>query len=108
MEIKNADGNVLYRMKECIDDFEYKIRDASTGQLRTIKLREKRIVTYNPSLAKKQIYEINKEIEKAKLLKASQAKKMSTATAPNTLSFLPQTKKEMKQTGKSRCRSMRN
>jgi len=108
VEIKNADGNVLYRMKECIDDFEYKIRDASTGQLRTIKLREKRIVTYNPSLAKKQIYEINKEIEKAKLLKASQAKKMSTATAPNTLSFLPQTKKEMKQTGKSRCRSMRN
>jgi len=75
VEIKNADGNVLYRMKECIDDFEYKIRDASTGQLRTIKLREKRIVTYNPSLAKKQIYEINKEIEKAKLLKASQAKK---------------------------------
>lgn len=75
VEIKNADGNVLYRMKECIDDFEYKIRDASTGRLRTIKLREKRIVTYNPSLAKKQIYEINKEIEKAKLLKASQAKK---------------------------------
>lgn len=100
VEIKNADGNVLYRMKECIDDFEYKIRDASTGQLRTIKLREKRIVTYNPSLAKKQIYEINKEIEKAKLLKASQAKKMSTATAPNTLSFLPQTKKGNETDGK--------
>lgn len=100
VEIKNADGNVLYRMKECIDDFEYKIRDASTGQLRTIKLRKKRIVTYNPSLAKKQIYEINKEIEKAKLLKASQAKKMSTATAPNTLSFLPQTKKGNETDGK--------
>ena len=35
---------------------------------------EKRIVTFNPKLAKKQIYEINKEVEKAKLLKASQAK----------------------------------
>lgn len=74
-EIKNANGEVLYKIKECIDDFEYRIKDTSTGRYRTIKLTEKRIVTYNPKLAKKQIYEINKEIEKAKILKASQAKK---------------------------------
>ena len=74
-DVKNANGDVLYRIKECIDDFEYRIKDTATGQYRTFKLREKRIVTYNPNLAKKQIYEINKEIEKAKLLKASQAKK---------------------------------
>lgn len=74
-DVKDADGDVLYRIKECIDDFEYRIKDASTGRFRAFKLREKRIVTYNPKLAKKQIYEINKEIEKAKLLKASQAKK---------------------------------
>ena len=75
VEVKNSDGSVLYRMKECVDDFEYKILDESTGQMRAIKLREKRIVTYNPALAKKQTYEINKEIEKAKLLNTSQAKK---------------------------------
>lgn len=74
-EIKNANGEILYKIKECIDDFEYRIKDESTGRYRTIKLKEKRIVTYNPKLAKKQIHEIKKEIEKAKLLKASQAKK---------------------------------
>lgn len=74
-DVKNANGDVLYRIKECIDDFEYRIKDVSTGRYKTFKLREKRIVTYNPKLAKKQRYEINKEIEKAKLLKASQAKK---------------------------------
>ena len=36
---------------------------------------EKRVVTYNPKLAQKQIYEINKQIEKAKILRASQAKR---------------------------------
>lgn len=74
-DVKNARGDVLYRIKECIDDFEYRIKDTSTGHYRTFKLREKRIVTYNPKLAKKQRYEISKEIEKARLLKASQAKK---------------------------------
>lgn len=74
-EIKNGKGELLYKIKECIDDFEYRIKDASTGRYRNIKLKEKRIVTYNPKLAKKQIREIKKEIEKAKLLKASQAKK---------------------------------
>lgn len=74
-EIKNTNGEILYKIKECIDDFEYRIKDESTGRYRTIKLKEKRIVTYNPKLAKKQIHEIKKEIEKAKLLKASQAKK---------------------------------
>lgn len=74
-EIKNANGEILYKIKECIDEFEYRIKDESTGRYRTIKLKEKRIVTYNPKLAKKQIHEIKKEIEKAKLLKASQAKK---------------------------------
>ena len=74
-DVKNSNGDILYRIKECVDDFEYRLKDASTGQIRTFKLREKRIVTFNPTLAKKQIYEINKEIEKAKVLKASQAKK---------------------------------
>ena len=51
-------------------------KDVSTGRYRTFKLREKRIVIYNPKLAKKQIYEINKEIEKAKLLKSITGKKI--------------------------------
>ncbi len=100
VEVKNADGSVLYRMKECVDDFEYKIRDTSTGQLRTIKLREKRIVTYNPSLAKKQTYEINKEIEKARLLKASQAKKSEYGDCSKYVIFSAADKKGNETDGK--------
>ena len=74
-DIKDDNGDVLYRIKECVDEFEYKFKDSETGKVKKFKITEKRIVTFNPKLAKKQIYEINKEIEKAKLLKASQAKR---------------------------------
>ena len=60
----------MYRIKECVDEFEYKFKDSETGKIKKFKIAEKRIVTFNPKLAKKQIYEINKEVEKAKLLKA--------------------------------------
>ena len=92
-DVKNANGEVLYRIKECVDDFEYKIKDATTGRYQTFKLREKRIVTYNPKLAKKQIYEINKEIEKARLLKASQAKKSEYGDCSKYVIFAPTDKK---------------
>ena len=74
-DVKNAAGETVYRMKECVDEFEYKFNDSETGSLKKFKITEKRIVTFNPRLARKQICEINKEVEKAKLLKASQAKK---------------------------------
>ena len=74
-DVKNADGDVLYRIKECVDEFDYQFIDSQTGEKKKFKITEKRIVTFNPKLAKKQIYEINKEVEKAKLLRASQAKR---------------------------------
>ena len=49
--------------------------------------QKKGLVTFNPKLAKKQIYEINKEVEKARLLKASQAKNPSMVILQN-MSFL--------------------
>lgn len=92
-DVKNANGDVLYRIKECVDDFEYRIKDTSTGRYRTIKLTEKRIVTYNPKLAKKQIYEIKKEVEKAGLLRASQAKKSEYGDCSKYVIFTPVDKK---------------
>ena len=74
-DIKDKNGDVLYRIKECVDEFEYKFKDFETGKIKRFKITEKRIVTFNTKLAKKQIYEINKEVEKAKLLKASKAKR---------------------------------
>ena len=47
-----------------IDKFEYSFTE--DGRKQTFTVKEKRIVTYNPSLAKKQKKEILKEVEKAK------------------------------------------
>lgn len=92
-DVKNADGDVLYRIKECVDDFEYKVKDPATGRFRSFKLTEKRIVTYNPKLAKKQSYEIRKEVEKARLLKASQAKRSEYGDCAKYVIFTPADKK---------------
>lgn len=64
-DVTDQKGEVLYRIKECVDDFPYSYTDEA-GQRKTIRLTEKRIVTYNPKLAEKQKFEINKQIEKGK------------------------------------------
>ena len=56
---------MLYRIKDCVDDFSYTYTD-DTGHKKTLKLTEKRIVTFNPKLAEKQKHEINRQVEKAK------------------------------------------
>lgn len=73
-DVKDTYGSILYRIKECTDEFPYKLKNSS-GKTVTIKFREKRVVTYNPSLAKKKLYEINKLVEKAKELSSYHAKK---------------------------------
>ena len=92
-EIKNASGEVVYRIKECVDEFEYKFKDSNSGRTKNFKLTEKRIVTFNPKLAKKQIYEINKEVEKARLLKAAQAKKTEYGDSAKYVIFTAADKK---------------
>ena len=92
-DVKDAEGNTLYCIKECVDEFEYKFTDSETGSLKKYKITEKRIVIFNPKLAKKQIYEINKEVEKARLLKASQAKKSEYGDSAKYVIFTPVDKK---------------
>ena len=98
-DVKNSNGEVVYRIKECVDDFSYTYQDTS-GNKRTIKLTEKRVVTYNPKLAEKQRYEINKQVEKAKLLKASEAKKSEYGDSAKYVSFVATDKKGTKTEGK--------
>lgn len=99
-DVKNSNGDVLYRIKECVDDFEYKFNDPETGKEKKFKITEKRIVTYNPKLAKKQKHEINKEVEKARLLKASQVKKSEYGDAAKYVIFTTADKKGNKTDGK--------
>lgn len=91
-DVKNKKGELLYRIKECVDGFAYTFTDAK-GMKRTAMLREKRVVTYNPQLAKKQILEINKQVEKARSLKASQAKKSEFGDSAKYVTFIATDKK---------------
>jgi transposase len=72
-EVKDQSGKVLYRYKSCIDKFPYNIEHGDKKV--TVNLTEKRLLTYNPTLAAKKRYEINRMVEKAKSLTLSQAKK---------------------------------
>ena len=63
--VKNKKGEVIYYIKDCVDDFTYNYTDKD-GHRKTLKLTEKRIVTFHPKLAEKQKHEINRQVEKAK------------------------------------------
>ena len=83
-----------------MDEFEYKFKDSNSGRTKNFKITEKRIVTFNPKLAKKQIYEINKEVEKARLLKAAQAKKTEYGDSAKYVIFTAADKKGNETDGK--------
>ena len=64
-EIRDEFGSLKYRYKECIDDFDYKCK-INPNDTKEIKftVKEKRIVTFNPSLARKQKAEIRKMVDR--------------------------------------------
>lgn len=62
-EVRDEDGKILYKYKSCVDEFEYK--HTVDGEKVSFKVKEKRIVTYNPTLARKQKAQIKKEVSKA-------------------------------------------
>ena len=90
--VNDKDGNELFRIKECIDEFPYEYTDGN-GVKHKITLTEKRIATYNPKLAKKKIFEIDRQVEKAKKLKACAAKKNEYGDSSKYVKFLPADKK---------------
>ena len=65
----DREGNLLYRLKSCTDTFSYSFKetDSNTGEISetSFSVREKRIVSYNPSLAAKQRAEIMRMADKA-------------------------------------------
>ena len=98
-EITNANGEVVYKIKECVDDFPYSFTDGD-GKKKTFRITEKRVVTFNPQLAKKQRYEINRLVEKAKFLKASQAKRSEYGECSKYVTFTAADKKGNETDGK--------
>lgn len=63
--VKDESGHAKYRYKECVDEFEYKCKiDPADKRETKFRVREKRIVTYNPKLASKQRREIMRMVER--------------------------------------------
>lgn len=84
--VKDKDGKILYSYKSCIDRFPY-IYEDENGEKHTFELTEKRLVTYNPDLAAKKRYEINRMVEKAKGLCLSRAKRNEYGEASKYVTF---------------------
>ena len=84
-EVKDHNGKLLYRCKSCVDDFPYKVEH--DGKEFTVMLKEKRLLTYNPSLAAKKRYEIQRMVEKARSLTVSRAKKAEYGEAGKYVEF---------------------
>ena len=99
VDVKNKTGEVLYRIKDCVDDFNYNYTDKN-GHRKTLKLTEKRVVTFNPKLAEKQKLEINRQVEKAKKLRTCEAKKSEYGDSSKYVTFISTDKKGEKTTGK--------
>ena len=68
VEVKDDLGNVEFKYKKCIDDFTYKLDNS------TFTVKQIRVASFNPSLAKKQKAEILKQVDKIQSLSSSQAK----------------------------------
>ncbi|MEG1313751.1 MAG: IS1634 family transposase [Bacilli bacterium] len=63
--VNDEKGKMLYKYKSCIDDFEYKFIDDNNNEIK-FTVKEKRVVSYNPALARKQKAAIQKQIDKAR------------------------------------------
>lgn len=98
VSVTDEKGHVLYKYKECVDDFPYNLH-LSDGTTREVLLREKRVVTYNPSLARKKKAEILRQVDKAKRLTLSAAKKKEYGDSAKYVTF-KSLGKDGKDTGK--------
>jgi len=86
LDVLAADGEVRYSYKEIIDDFDYSVIDEA-GKKKKVALPEKRIVTFNPKLAKKQRGEIDRQVEKARRLRVGGAKKSEYGDSAKYVTF---------------------
>lgn len=93
-DVKDKKGKLLYRYKECIDDFPYTIT-GEDGKDVVVHLREKRVLTFNPELCEKQGYEIRKLVEKAKASCLSKAKKDELGECGKYVDFVSEDEKKV-------------
>lgn len=76
-----------YRYRSCQDSFTYTRKDED-GKKHDFSVVEKRVLTYNPSLARKKTIEIKRMMDKATTLCTSQAKKEEYGESSKYVKFL--------------------
>lgn len=86
VDAAGADGQARYSCKEVVGDFEYKV-SGENGKKRAVALPEKRVATYSPKLARKQLAEINRQVEKARSLRLAAAKKSEYGDSAKYVTF---------------------
>ena len=101
-DYRDKSGKLLFRLKSCVDTFSYKFKeiDPETGEEKETSfcVKEKRIVSYNPSLAQKQKAEIMKMVDKA--ANYTTYKKMAREDLGDSVKYIQVTNTD--QNGKSR------
>ena len=85
--VYDENKELKYKYTTITDMFNYEFFDKN-GKKVKFKVKEKRILTFNPSLCDKQRYEMRKMLEKAKNLKACQAKKSEYGESSKYVTFL--------------------
>ena len=86
-------GETLYRIKECVDEFEYKFTESETGSLKKFRITEKGLLLSIQNLPKNRSTKLIKKLKKARLLKASQAKKSEYGDSAKYVILLLQIKR---------------
>jgi len=85
-DVAGEDGALRCRLKSCVAEFDYKVT-AESGRKKAARLEEKRVATYNPKLARKQRAEIDRQVEKARRLRLSQAKRSEYGDCAKFVTF---------------------
>jgi len=81
----HKDGELIFKSKSCIDDFEYKFE--YEGKVYTHKFKQKRIVYWSKDLESKHLTEINALVDKALNLCKSKAKREQFGDAAKYINF---------------------
>ena len=85
-DLKYGDENKTYALKSCIDKFAYTIKDEN-GKNKKVFIEEKRVVTFNKALQSKQKREIQRQVDKARNLRLSGAKKSQYGDSSKYVNF---------------------
>ena len=86
LDVRDAQGALSHRLKSCVAEFAYSVTDAK-GRKKKVEIEEKRVVTFNPKLARKQLSEIDRQVEKARGLRLASAKRSEYGDSARYVTF---------------------